>query len=229
LEYVRQAWRLRRGRSRGRDVERESLAGRDGRRVKEVLVGEVSVSLRVPVEEDLPRQERNWRGREEVVRRFREELEFLGPQEARMTDGMAANLFAPMRKEKEEENNKLRRKKEKGERIRLSKGENLLRLSNLFNLLSLSLLSLLTLSQEYVAGALDATYYQPSGSLLLALYDWSFVIGTLIFLGLGGLCLNFLLYQSKLVPRWLSVWGLVGAALVFLYGLNQRCKIMFAM
>jgi hypothetical protein len=45
------------------------------------------------------------------------------------------------------------------------------------------------------------------------------VIGTLIFLGLGGLCLNYLLYQSKLVPRWLSGWGLIGAALVLLYGL----------
>ena len=83
----------------------------------------------------------------------------------------------------------------------------------------LSLLSLLTLSQEYVAGAVDATYFQPSGTSLLALHDWSFVIGTLIFLGLGGLCLNYLLYQSKLVPRWLSGWGLIGAALVLLYGL----------
>ena len=84
---------------------------------------------------------------------------------------------------------------------------------------SLSLLSLLTLSQEYVAGVLDVSYYQPSGTSLLALYDWSFVIGTLIFLGLGGVCLNYLLYQSKLVPRWLSVWGLIGATLVLLYGL----------
>ena len=58
----------------------------------------------------------------------------------------------------------------------------------------LSLLSLLTLSQEYVAGALDATYYQPSGALLVALHDWAFVIGTLIFLGLGGLCLNYFLF-----------------------------------
>ena len=84
---------------------------------------------------------------------------------------------------------------------------------------SLGLLSLLTLSQEFVAGALDATYYQPSGALLIALHDWSFIIGTMIFLGLGGLCLNYLLYQSKLVPRWLSVWGLIGAALILLYGL----------
>jgi hypothetical protein len=84
---------------------------------------------------------------------------------------------------------------------------------------SLSLLSLLTLSQEYVAEALDATYYQSSGTLLLALHNWSFVIGTLIFLGLGGVCLNYLLYQLKLVPRWLSVWGLIGATLVLLYGL----------
>jgi hypothetical protein len=45
------------------------------------------------------------------------------------------------------------------------------------------------------------------------------VIGTLIFLGLGGLPLYYITYQLKLVPRWLSVWGLIGAACVLLYGL----------
>jgi hypothetical protein len=50
-------------------------------------------------------------------------------------------------------------------------------------------------------------------------YVWSFEIGTLIFLGLGGLPLYYILYQSKLVPRWLSGWGLIGAALILLYGL----------
>lgn len=84
---------------------------------------------------------------------------------------------------------------------------------------SLSLLSLLTLSRQYTAGAPDALYYQPLGALLLALRDWSYLFGTLIFLGLGALALNYLLYRSRLVPRWLAAWGLIGAASVLLYGL----------
>jgi hypothetical protein len=84
---------------------------------------------------------------------------------------------------------------------------------------AISIISLFTLSQEYVSGTLDISYYQPLSSLLLALQDWSFEIGTLIFLGLGGLVLNYLLYELKIVPRFLSIWGLIGAACVLLYGL----------
>jgi hypothetical protein len=84
---------------------------------------------------------------------------------------------------------------------------------------SISLLSLLTVSQEYVAGSMDAAYYQPLGTSLLAFRDWAFVMGTMIFLGLGGLPLYYTLYQSKIVPRWLSAWGLLGAACVLIYGL----------
>jgi len=84
---------------------------------------------------------------------------------------------------------------------------------------SISILSLLSLSQEYLAGTLDVSYYQPLASMLLALQNWSFEIGTLIFLGLGGLFLYYPLYELRFVPRWLSGWGIIGAICVLLYGL----------
>ena len=80
----------------------------------------------------------------------------------------------------------------------------------------LILLTLLTLSQEFVkAGVPDASYYQTAGTLLLSARDWAFLIGSGFVWSLSALLLNYLLYQSKFIPRWLSVWGLVGAALSF--------------
>jgi hypothetical protein len=83
----------------------------------------------------------------------------------------------------------------------------------------ISLQSLLTLSQEYGTGDYSPTGLEPSSALLMALFNWSFIIGTMIFLGLGGLVLNFMLFKLKLVPSWLSLWGLIGGACVLLYGL----------
>jgi len=83
---------------------------------------------------------------------------------------------------------------------------------------SISVLVLLTISKEYVGGTVDVMYYQPVGSLLLALQEWSFEIGTLIFLGFGGLFLYYPLYKMRLVPWVLSIWGLIGAVCVLIYG-----------
>jgi len=79
-------------------------------------------------------------------------------------------------------------------------------------------LLLLTLSQEYVkAGAPDASYFQPLGTLLLEAGDWLNHISAIVF-SLGALMFYYLFYQSKLVPRFLSVWGLIGATLVLAVG-----------
>jgi hypothetical protein len=81
---------------------------------------------------------------------------------------------------------------------------------------SLVILTLLSLSHEFVvAGAPDASYFQVLGSLLLEVREWVFNIGSGLIWSLSALVLNYILYRSKLVPWWLSAWGLVGAILSF--------------
>jgi hypothetical protein len=81
---------------------------------------------------------------------------------------------------------------------------------------SIILLTLLTLSQEFVkAGVPDASYHQTLGTLLLAAREWAFMIGPGLVWSLSALILNGMLYQSRLIPRWLSGWGLIGATVSF--------------
>jgi hypothetical protein len=80
-------------------------------------------------------------------------------------------------------------------------------------------LLLLTLSREYVnAVAPVASYFQTSGALLLALNEWASVVENFPY-SLGALIFYYLLYRSKLIPRWLSGWGLIGATLMIATGL----------
>ena len=80
------------------------------------------------------------------------------------------------------------------------------------------LLGMLSMGQDYAAGHLDEAGSQSMGALLISLRGWSLLFGTLIFLSLGGLALNYILYRSRLVPRWLSAWGLIGDVCILIYG-----------
>jgi hypothetical protein len=78
----------------------------------------------------------------------------------------------------------------------------------------LSPLALLTMSEEFVsAGAPGASSFQTLGTLLLAERYWAFQMVSITF-GLGALLFYYMLYQSKLIPRFISVWGLLGAVTV---------------
>jgi len=75
-------------------------------------------------------------------------------------------------------------------------------------------LLLIKLSQGSIqAGAGDATLFQTMGSLALEgkHIGLQFV---LVICGLGGLILTAMLYQSRIIPRFLSLWGFVGYVLV---------------
>jgi Domain of unknown function (DUF4386) len=75
------------------------------------------------------------------------------------------------------------------------------------------LLSLLTLSQEYVKAVTpDASLFLTSGTVLLAVKGWAGELGVIAFT-LGGLMYYCVFYQSRLIPRWLSVWGIISVAL----------------
>jgi hypothetical protein len=84
---------------------------------------------------------------------------------------------------------------------------------NVFVLLgTLSLLALLTVSQQAV-GSADPSSFQATGDALVAVREWVHGFVAMIPFGIGSLMYSYVLYRSKLIPRWLSGWGLVGAVL----------------
>lgn len=78
----------------------------------------------------------------------------------------------------------------------------------------LSPLSLVTLSEDFLsAGTLEVASYQTLGTMLIAERFWAFQMVSITF-GLGALLFYYMLYQYKLIPRFISIWGFVGAAVV---------------
>ena len=76
-------------------------------------------------------------------------------------------------------------------------------------------IGLLTLSQEFVkASASDATYFQTIAAVIKAGEAWLSNGATLLLWCIGAFMYYSLFYRYRLVPRWLSVWGLAGITLV---------------
>jgi len=82
------------------------------------------------------------------------------------------------------------------------------------------LLALLTVSEDFVAnGAADQASFETTGSMLLATRDITDATGTQVVFAATALILNYSLYRSRLVPRFISIWGLIGAPLMVIAGL----------
>jgi hypothetical protein len=80
------------------------------------------------------------------------------------------------------------------------------------------MLLLSILGQEYIKmGNSDASYFQTLGNLLLKAIDQVNSVLKIVF-SLGALMIYYLYYQSELVPRWLSAWGLAGAVIYLVAG-----------
>jgi hypothetical protein len=87
-------------------------------------------------------------------------------------------------------------------------------------------LMLIPLSRDFInVGTVDVSTLQTIGSILKQAENWFLNLLQLIFLGIGGLILNVIFYQTKLVPRAISIFGFIGyalllpAAVIGLYGI----------
>jgi hypothetical protein len=89
-----------------------------------------------------------------------------------------------------------------------------------------SLLAIVTLGQDS-AGSQTASLVTVSQALV-AVHDWTFLLGPGFAIGLNTLMLAYLMYASRLVPRAIALIGLVGGPLLFasstavLFGLYEQ-------
>lgn len=86
---------------------------------------------------------------------------------------------------------------------------------------TLCLVMLLPLSKEFIkSGADTGMYFNTLANLLLDTKNLAgFVFGASAF-SIGAMMYYWVLYKSKLVPRWLSVWGLIGIVLMLVTSLS---------
>ena len=91
-------------------------------------------------------------------------------------------------------------------------------MAGIFQLIGVILLPLfILLSQEYIkASTTDLLYFQTLGDILKLGRDLANHVGMMLSTGLGNLILFYVLYKTKLIPRWLSSWGFIGNILAML-------------
>ena len=93
-----------------------------------------------------------------------------------------------------------------------------------------SMLSVVTLRRPDAAGA-DASALVVAAEGLVAVHDWTFLLGPGTVPGINALLLGHLMYRSGLVPRIIPLTGLVGAPLFLLaaaaniVGINEPTSI----
>jgi hypothetical protein len=106
----------------------------------------------------------------------------------------------------------------------------------ILSMAAISPLLLVTLSQEYLAaGASNAGYFQSAGTLVMAAREHLASLLTPIFFSLAALLLYYFLYRSRLVPRFIPVWGFIAVAALLTwnmleaFGMSISAGMVFAL
>ncbi len=83
----------------------------------------------------------------------------------------------------------------------------------------MSLMTVVTLRDDFGGADANSASLNIAGHTLVALHDWTFLLGPQFGAGVGnGILLGYLMYRSGLVPRRMALLGLIGGPLAFVGG-----------
>jgi len=85
-------------------------------------------------------------------------------------------------------------------------------------LTALGFLAMVALGNEYIATGANSAALQSMGNVLYQVQDRLAPVGPIFFL-IGTTCLYLSFYRTRLIPRWLTVWGLIGVNPYMAYAL----------
>lgn len=108
-------------------------------------------------------------------------------------------------------------------------------IASVFQLIGVILLPVFILvSQKYLAAeSPNVIYLETLGELLKLGRDLSNHVGVILATGLGNLILYFIFYKTKLIPLWLTWWGIIGNTLamfssfLILFGTIEVVSVSF--
>ena len=99
---------------------------------------------------------------------------------------------------------------------------------------TLGFLTLVALSNEYIATGADSAALQSMGNVLYQFQDRLAAVGPIFFL-VGTTCLYISFYRTRLIPRWLTAWGFIAvvtsmaAALLHLFHIDTGYEFYMEM
>jgi hypothetical protein len=89
---------------------------------------------------------------------------------------------------------------------------------------AMSILAVVALGNEYIATGANSAALQSMGNVWYQFQDRLGSAGYILFL-IGAACLYISFYRTRLIPRWLSVWGLIGVVFTMASTLSRLFHI----
>jgi len=75
---------------------------------------------------------------------------------------------------------------------------------------TLNILTLVAVGKEYMASGADSAVLQTIGNVLYQFENLKTPVSCIMFI-IGAMCIYLAFYRTRLIPRWLSIWGFIAA------------------